>query len=68
VRLDREGAPDLYRLNTVALAGYYRHLQEFVQAQALAEPIRVELLLALPGVVAGEGAGGNPGEADGGDE
>jgi uncharacterized protein (TIGR00255 family) len=63
VRLDREAAPDLYRLNTAALAGYYRHLQAFVQAQGLAEPIRVELLLALPGVVAEPGAEGSSLEA-----
>jgi uncharacterized protein (TIGR00255 family) len=56
VRVDRESSPDDFRLNEVVLASYYRQLQELAQRAGWAGDVRIDSILALPGVVA-ENAG-----------
>jgi uncharacterized protein (TIGR00255 family) len=51
VVIDRESTPDDYRLNEVVLASYRRQLEAIEQHLAWSEPIRLESLLGLPGVV-----------------
>ncbi len=57
VRIDREPGPDDFRLNEAVLAGYQRQLERMKQRIGNADPVRLELLLALPGVVADDDAG-----------
>ncbi len=51
LRVEREATPDDYRLNETVLASYRRQLESIEQHLRLTEPIRLESLLALPGVV-----------------
>jgi len=51
VRVERESLPDDFRLNPVVLDSYYRQLQEVAKRESWAPDIRIESLLALPGVV-----------------
>jgi uncharacterized protein (TIGR00255 family) len=57
VRVDRAPSPDDFRLNEVVLTSYYRQLKELSGAADLPDSIRLEPLLALPGVVTETGAG-----------
>lgn len=56
VRVDRESSPDDFRLNEVVLASYHRQIHELARRSAWASDVRIDSLLALPGVVA-ENAG-----------
>jgi uncharacterized protein (TIGR00255 family) len=56
VRVDRESSPDDFRLNEVVLASYHRQIQDLAARSSLACDVRIDSLLALPGVVA-ENAG-----------
>jgi len=51
VRVERESSPDDFRLNPVVLDSYYRQLQEVAKRESWSPDIRIESLLALPGVV-----------------
>ncbi len=51
VRVERESTPDDFRLNPVVLESYYRQLQEVVNEGSGTPEIRIDSLLALPGVV-----------------
>jgi uncharacterized protein (TIGR00255 family) len=51
LRVEREATPDDYRLNETVLASYRRQLELLESQLQLSEPIRLEALLALPGVV-----------------
>jgi uncharacterized protein (TIGR00255 family) len=51
VQVDREVTPDRFKLNTAVLAGYRRQLEELCDRLHVVESIRLEALLALPGVV-----------------
>jgi uncharacterized protein (TIGR00255 family) len=51
LRIARESTSDDYRLNEVVLASYRRQLESIERHLQLTEPIRLESLLALPGVV-----------------
>ena len=51
VRVDREVTPDRYQLNTAVLAGYRRQLESLNDQLHVERAIRLESLLALPGVV-----------------
>jgi uncharacterized protein (TIGR00255 family) len=51
VQVEREVTPDRFKLNTAVLAGYRRQLEELCDKLHVVESIRVESLLALPGVV-----------------
>ncbi|MBC8873791.1 MAG: YicC family protein [Planctomycetes bacterium] len=51
VRIDREPTPDDFKLNEVVLAGYQQQLEALRKKSGVAEPIRPESLLMLPGVV-----------------
>jgi len=52
VRIERESSPDDFRLDPVVLDSYYRQLQEVAKRESWSPDIRIESLLALPGVVA----------------
>ena len=51
VRIERESAPDDFQLNPVVLDSYYRQLQDLAKRESWSPEIRIESLLALPGVV-----------------
>ena len=51
LRMDRKSTPDDFQLNEVVLAGYRRQLEAIEHHLQLREPIRLESLLGLPGVV-----------------
>lgn len=51
VKVDRELTPDQYRLNDAVLQGYRNQLDQLCDKLHVAEPVRLEALLALPGVV-----------------
>jgi uncharacterized protein (TIGR00255 family) len=51
VRLERELTPDAFRLNEVVLAGYLQQIQSIGRRLHREEPVRLEALMALPGVV-----------------
>jgi uncharacterized protein (TIGR00255 family) len=52
VWVDREAGADDFRINQVALESYRRQLDGLANRLGFAEPLRLETLLALPGVVA----------------
>jgi uncharacterized protein (TIGR00255 family) len=56
LRIDRARASEDYRVNEAVLAGYRTQLEELRKAWKLAEPVGIESLLPLPGVVS-ENAG-----------
>lgn len=56
LRIERARASEDYRFNTAVLAGYRQQLEELRKNWQLAEPVGVEALLMLPGVVS-ENAG-----------
>ncbi len=62
VQIDREIAPDRYRLNTTVLDAYCRQLEAFRLAQATAAPLQLETLLPLPGVISEQAL--NPADAE----
>jgi uncharacterized protein (TIGR00255 family) len=51
LKLDRQASPDDYRLNLQVLSGYRRQLEALCDQLNLAESVRLETLVALPGVV-----------------
>jgi uncharacterized protein (TIGR00255 family) len=51
LRVDREPTPDDYQLNEVVLASYRRQLERMHEHLHINEPVRLETLLSLPGVV-----------------
>jgi uncharacterized protein (TIGR00255 family) len=51
IRIDRESTSEDFRLNEDVLAGYRQQLQGMHQQWGISEPVRLESLLALPGVV-----------------
>jgi uncharacterized protein (TIGR00255 family) len=51
VRVDREATPDDFQLNEVVLTSYRRQLAAMCSTAGLTESIRLDALLALPGVV-----------------
>jgi len=51
LRLRRELSTDDYRLNEVVLAGYLQQIQAIGERLQRPEPVRLEALMALPGVV-----------------
>ncbi|MCH5375193.1 MAG: YicC family protein, partial [Planctomycetes bacterium] len=55
VRIEREPRPDDFRLNEAVLAGYRKQLDALNQQAGVCEPVRLETLLALPGVVSENG-------------
>jgi uncharacterized protein (TIGR00255 family) len=58
VRIDREPTADDYRFNDAVLVGYSQHLDRLMEAEKIAtHEVRVESLMALPGVVTEKGAG-----------
>jgi uncharacterized protein (TIGR00255 family) len=56
LRIDRARASDDFRVNAAVLAGYRQQLEELRKVWKLTEPVGVESLLLLPGVVS-ENAG-----------
>jgi uncharacterized protein (TIGR00255 family) len=50
-RVERDVAPDNFRINEAVLAGYARQLRAIRLSLEAEEPIRLESLLLLPGVV-----------------
>lgn len=51
LRVDRPRSPDEFKISAVALASYRAQLEALHQQWKIAEPINLESLLALPGVV-----------------
>lgn len=51
LRVDREPTPDDYQLNEVVLASYRRQLERMHERLHINEPVQLETLLSLPGVV-----------------
>ena len=51
LRVDRESSPEDYRLNETVLASYRQQLEQIEKHLQFTEPIRLESLLVLPGVV-----------------
>jgi uncharacterized protein (TIGR00255 family) len=51
VRVDRRPSPDDYQLNEVVLGSYRRQLEAMHERLHIGEPVRLETLLSLPGVV-----------------
>jgi uncharacterized protein (TIGR00255 family) len=51
IRVDRESGLDDFRLNESVLAGYRQQLERMNEQLGRSEPVRLELLLGLPGVV-----------------
>jgi uncharacterized protein (TIGR00255 family) len=51
LRVDREPTPDDYVLNEVVLASYRQQLEQMHEKLHIAERVRLETLLTLPGVV-----------------
>jgi len=51
LRVDREPTPDDYQLNEVVLASYRKQLERMHEKLHIGEAVRLETLLALPGVV-----------------
>lgn len=51
LRVERESTPDDYRLNETVLASYRNQLESIERYRKLTDPIRLESLLGLPGVV-----------------
>jgi uncharacterized protein (TIGR00255 family) len=64
LRLSRESDPDDFRLNAVALLSYHRQIEAAGQRLHLSDPVRLELLAALPGVIDESGAKSDQFEAD----
>ena len=52
VRVERVSSPDDFKLNEVVLDSYYRQVQELAKRESWPCDIRIDSLLALPGVVA----------------
>lgn len=57
LRIDRARSSDDYRLDTAVLSGYRNQLEKLYQDWHVTQPVGVENLLALPGVVQQNGAG-----------
>ena len=57
LRIDRTRGCDDFKLDAAVLSGYRRQLDELQKAWKLTQPIGVDALLALPGVVLQNGAG-----------
>ncbi|MBX3415032.1 MAG: YicC family protein [Pirellulales bacterium] len=51
LRVDRPRSPDEFKISAVALASYRAQLEALHEQWRIAEPINLESLLALPGVV-----------------
>lgn len=51
LKVDRESSPDHYCLNDLVLQGYRSQLEQLCRKLPVAEPVRLEALLTLPGVV-----------------
>lgn len=51
LNVDRELTPDQYCLNDLVLQGYRNQLEQLCEKLHVAEPVRLEALLTLPGVV-----------------
>lgn len=51
LRVDRAPSPEDFRLDAVVLAGYRQQLDELSKKWKLLEPVKLEALLNLPGVV-----------------
>ncbi len=51
IRVECESSPEDFRLNEVVVASYYRQLRELAQREGGLQEIRIDSLLALPGVV-----------------
>jgi uncharacterized protein (TIGR00255 family) len=51
LRVDRDPTPDDYQLNEVVLASYRRQLERMHERLHINEPVQLETLLSLPGVV-----------------
>jgi uncharacterized protein (TIGR00255 family) len=51
IRIEREPGPDDFRLNEAVLAGYREQLERMAQQWGFSEPVRLDQLLTLPGVV-----------------
>jgi len=51
LRVDRARAADEFKLNPHVLAGYRQQLEDLREKWQMAEPVRLEALLSLPGVV-----------------
>lgn len=51
LRVDRRPSPDDYQLNEVVLGSYRRQLEAMHERLHIGEPVRLETLLSLPGVV-----------------
>jgi uncharacterized protein (TIGR00255 family) len=57
LRIDRTHASDDYQLDAAVLNGYREQLRALYQSWNVAQPVGVEALLALPGVVVANAAG-----------
>jgi uncharacterized protein (TIGR00255 family) len=64
LRIEREFSPDNYRLNESALMSYSNQMRAFGMSQGLETEVRLEWLLALPGVVHEQIAGSQYAEVD----
>lgn len=51
VRIERQASPDDFKLNEVVLASYQRQLEAVRETAGSAEPIPLDSLLTLPGVI-----------------
>ncbi len=51
IRIDRERMPDEFRLNQAVLTGYRQQLDQINQQWGIQQPVRLDQLLLLPGVV-----------------
>lgn len=55
VRIERQPSPDDYHLNEVVLTAYRQQVERLQQQAGVTTPVRLEMLLALPGVVSDGG-------------
>jgi len=59
LRIDRAASPDDYKLNTAVLASYREQLEHLHAEWHVVQPVSLETLLALPGVVIEQRASGS---------
>src|SRR4051812_39985448 len=59
LRIDRAASPDDYKLNTAVLASYREQLEHLHAEWHVVQPVSLETLLTLPGVVIEQRASGS---------
>jgi uncharacterized protein (TIGR00255 family) len=64
LRIERETSAENYRLNEAVITSYYSQLRMFGISQGIETDVRLESLLALPGVVSEQAASGQFADMD----